>query len=313
MNLPKVFIDRPIPEGLEGLFEGRVELVGPDLSAMVEAVAALAGAARWDGERMDHGPNLKIVSRTGIGYDAVDLAAATERGIVACNAPDSPTISTAEHAVALMMHAAKSLGANQGRLRREEGDYFTATAAIELADRTLGLVGYGRIARRVARVAKALEMEVIATDPVVVAGDLDPADSVELVSFGDLLGRSDVVSAHCPPPSDGSFIFDASAFAAMKPGVIFINTARGALVDQDALVAALDRGQVGSAGLDVTVPEPFPGDHRLQQRDDVIITPHIASATDLGKRRLFSHALENVMTCLAGERVPTCVNPEVYE
>ena len=116
-----VYIDRPVPLGFDDLFEGRLTMVGPEPEALADAEAVLAGASIWDGPRMDQGPKVKIISRTGIGYDTVDLDAATERGIVVCNAPESPTISTAEHAMSLMLHSTKSLAANQRRLRQHDG------------------------------------------------------------------------------------------------------------------------------------------------------------------------------------------------
>lgn len=307
-----VYIDRPVPLGFDDLFEGRLTMVGPEPEALADAEAVLAGASIWDGPRMDQGPKVKIISRTGIGYDTVDLDAATERGIVVCNAPESPTISTAEHAMSLMLHSTKSLAANQRRLRQHDGDYYAANEGIELAGRTLGVIGYGRIGRRVVKAARGLEMETIACDPYIEAASLSPEQAVELVTLDELFARADVVSVHCPLTEETRGLMNAEAFAAMRPGVAFVNTARGGIVDQDALVDALDRGHVAFAGLDVTVPEPFPMEHPLQGRENVIITPHIASATDRGRRRMYSHAIDNVMTCLSGERVPNCVNPEVY-
>ena len=307
-----VYIDRPVPLGFDDLFEGRLTMVGPVPEALADAEAVLAGASIWDGPRMDQGPKVKIISRTGIGYDTVDLDAATERGIVVCNAPESPTISTAEHAMSLMLHSTKSLAANQRRLRQHDGDYYAANEGIELAGRTLGVIGYGRIGRRVVKAARGLEMETIACDPYIEAASLSPEQAVELVTLDELFARADVVSVHCPLTEETRGLMNAEAFAAMRPGVAFVNTARGGIVDQDALVDALDRGHVAFAGLDVTVPEPFPMEHPLQGRENVIITPHIASATDRGRRRMYSHAIDNVMTCLSGERVPNCVNPEVY-
>lgn len=308
-DLPTIFIDRPVPTGLGDLFEGVAETVGPQEEAIGEAQAVLAGASVWGGSEMDRGKDIRVISRTGIGYDSIDLEAATVRGIVVCNAPESPTISTAEHAVALLLHAAKSLTPNQTRLRAEQGDYYGENEAIELAGRTLGLVGCGRIGRRVARAARGLEMEVITHDPYLDSTSVD----FELVSLDELLARSDAVTAHCPLTPETRELFDAETFSKMRPGSIFINTTRGGLVDQEALVAALDSGHLAAAGLDVTVPEPLPADHPLQGRDNVMITPHIASATDLGRRRMYSHAIANILTCLDGDQVDNCVNPEVYE
>jgi phosphoglycerate dehydrogenase-like enzyme len=134
---------------------------------------------------------------------------------------------------------------------------------------------------------------------------------VELVDLAALFARADVVSVHAPLTDSTRRMFDSAAFAAMRPGVIFVNAARGGLVDQDALLAALDAGQVGAAALDVTDPEPLPVDHPLLHRDDVLVTPHIASATIAGKLRLYEHAVTNALAVLQGLPTPDVVNPEV--
>jgi D-3-phosphoglycerate dehydrogenase len=307
-TFPALYIDRSIPDGLDDLFSGRADIVGPDPAALAEADGVIAGAATWDGERMDGATDrLKVISRSGIGYDGVDLKAATERGLVVCNAPEAPTVSTAEHAVALLLAAAKRIPVNQQKLRDAAGDYFETNDAIELDGRTLGLVAYGRIARRVGAVAAALGMRVVTHDPY-----LDEAD-VDLVDFDSLLEQSDVISVHAPLTPDTRRMFDATAFAAMRPGVVFVNAARGGLVDQEALLIALGNGQVFAAALDVTDPEPLAPEHPLLSHPDVIVTPHIASATDRGKRRLFDHAIENALAVIAGDRPATVVNPEVYD
>ncbi len=305
---PTLYVDRPLPAGFEELFVGRARIVGPDPRDLALADGVIAGSALWGQTELASVPaSLQVISRTGIGYDTVDLAAATSAGVVVCNAPDAPTVSTAEHAIALVMVATKRLAVNQKRLRLADGDYFAANDGMELDGRTLGLVGYGRIARRVGVVGTALGMQVIAHDPYV-----DDAD-VELVGFADLLARADVVSLHAPLTADTRHLFDAAAFAAMRPGSVLVNTARGGLVDQDALLGALDNGPLFAAGLDVTEPEPLPTDHRLLARDDVFVTPHIASSTDRGKRRLYEHAIDNAIAVIDGVRPATVVNPEVYD
>jgi phosphoglycerate dehydrogenase-like enzyme len=303
-----LYVDRDLPLGVTELVAGDCTLCGPAAEAMATAHGIIAGATRWDGPRMDLVPNARVLSRSGIGYDSVDVVAATERGIVVCIAPDAPTVSTAEHAVALLLAAAKQLVPNQLRLRAGAGDYFASNGAVELAGRTLGLVGFGRIARRVHRVADSLDMAVIAHDPYLRADEI--ASGVELVPFPELLARADVVSVHAPLTADTYHLFGTEAFAAMRPGAIFVNAARGGLVDQDALLAALDSGRVAAAALDVTDPEPLPPDHPLLHRDDVIVTPHIASATDAGKVRLYQHAIDNARAVLLGGAPSLVVNPE---
>ena len=145
-------------------------------------------------------------------------------------------------------------------------------------------------------------MIVIAHDPYLEEDQVE--SGAELVGFAELLRRADVISVHAPLTEATRHLFDAAAFAAMRPGVIFVNTPAAALVDQDALLAALDSGQVGAAALDVTEPEPLPIDHPLLLRDDVIVTPHIASATGAGRLRLYEHAIDNALAVLAGRDPP---------
>jgi len=309
---PMLYLDRELPAEMMAVLGPRANLTGPGEDALARADGVIAGASRWDGPRMDAGPHLRVISRSGIGYDSVDVDAATARGIAVCIAPTAPTVSTAEHAVALLMAAAKDVVGNQERLRSGSGDYFARSESVELAGGTLGLVGYGRIARRVGRVADALDLHVIAYDPFLDAG---AADGAELVSFDDLLARADAISVHAPLTESTRRLFDADAFAKVRPGVIFVNSARGALVDQDALIDAVDAGRVGAAALDVTEPEPLALDHPLLHHPRIVVTPHIASATSAGRLRLYEHAIDNALGVLAGavaSETAVVVNPEVF-
>lgn len=306
-----IHIDRPLPDGALRL-DDRYRVVGPGDESLPEAQAAIVGGVRWDADRFDLAPGLRVLSRTGIGVDAVDLGEATARGVMVTNTPDGPTVSTAEHAMALLFSVAKTLTEHQQRLRDAVGDYGGLSTAVELDGLTLGLLAYGRVARRVARIARAVGMSVIAHDPFLDLDRLPDEDrDVELVGFGPLLARSDVLSLHAPLTPDSRRLFDAAAFASCRPGVIFINAARGGLVDHDALVNALDSGQVGAAGLDVTDPEPLPSDHTLLHRTNVVVTPHIASSTVVGRQRMLSMAIDQAIVALGGGRPACLVNLEV--
>ena len=257
-------------------------------------------------------PNLVAVCRTGIGYDAIDLEAATRRGVAVCNVPDGPTVSTAEHAVALMVAAAKRVIQSGNRLRNARGSYYRSHQAIELDGKTLGLVGFGRIARRLATVGTALGMKLLAYDPYL-TDNAFPSWVTRAATFGELLGRSDVVSVHVPMSPGNARMFDAEAFAGMKPGAVFVNTARGGLVDQEALLEALDRGHLFGAGLDVTDPEPLSPDHPLLHRPDVTVTPHIASATTEARIRIFKAAIDQALMVIGGRRPPHLLNPGAWD
>lgn len=299
-----IWIDRPFPK-LASVAQALElhEVVGPEDDRIAEASAVIVGGARWDADAMSRAPHLRVLARTGIGVDAVDLAEAQRRGIAVTNTPDGPTVSTAEHTIALLFSVAKTLPAHQRRLRLQEGSYALQSTAQELDGLTLGLLGFGRIAQRVARIAAAVGMTVITHDPFI-----GEAGDVELVDFDELLVRSDALSLHAPLTAETAGLFGADVFARCKRGALFVNCARGGLVDHDALVAALGSGQIAAAGLDVTDPEPLAADHPLLGFEQVVVTPHIASSTVAGRERMLTQALEQVLIGLAGTTPPNTVN-----
>jgi phosphoglycerate dehydrogenase-like enzyme len=316
--LPPLWFERPVLPGLASAVEASCMVLGPgsaeDRYAGIEsAVGAIVGASPYDGTVMDRAPGLRVIARTGIGYDAVDVAAATARGIAVCNTPDGPTISTAEHAVTLMLMVAKKVKPSEASLiAGSSGGYYARHEGIELAGKVLGLVGFGRIARRVAAMAESIGMRIVVFDPYVDAAAV-PRHIGRAETLDDLLRGADVVSVHVPLSDASRGMFDAERFGAMKRGAVFVNTARGGLVDQDALLAALDSGQVVGAGLDVTHPEPLPVGHPLLGRDDVVVTPHVASATADGKVRILRAAFDEAIAAIGGRRPQHLVNPEVWD
>ena len=317
-GLPPVWFERPVLPELAETVAAACTILGPatddDPSAGVAtAVAALAGSALYDGAFLDRAPHLKVIARTGIGYDRVDVAAATRRGIVVCNTPEGPTVSTAEHAVTLMLLVAKNVKASESALRMGVSrGYYIRHDGIELEGKLLGLVGFGRIARHVARIATGLGMRVAVFDPYI-APSAVPAGIVRVDALEALLGEADVISVHVPLTEASRGMFGAAQFGSMKPGAVFINTARGGLVDTDALLDAVQTGRLFGAGLDVTAPEPLSPGHPLLDRDDVVVTPHVASATADGKARIFRVAFQQAMDVIAGRRPEHLVNPEVWD
>lgn len=303
MSRHAFWFEAPLPAGYE--LPEAVSVVDDP----VDAVALVVGARTpWDDARFSALPRLCVIARSGIGYDNVDVAAATRHGVAAVNAPDAPTVSTAEHALALLLAVAKQLPASAARARTGATGPAPDHRALELDGLTLGLVGAGRIGSRVAGYAAALGMQVLVTDPA-----LDQVPVGELVTPDELWRRADVVSLHAPLTPATRHLVDADTLAAMKPGVILVNCARGGLVDHDALLVALETGHVAGAGLDVTEPEPLPAGHPLLGRDDVIVTPHVASSTTVGRRRLVAHAVEQALVWLEGGVPEHLLDPAVVD
>ena len=300
--MTKLWWVRGCPEHLRAEHEASgYTPVGPDLSDRSDAVAILAGAEVYDDEVMDSLPEMRVLARIGIGFDAVDLDAATARGIKVTNTPDGPTTSTAEHTIALMLAVTHELTASANRLRAATGDYVGHQNSMELNGRTLGLLGYGRIGRAVAVMASSIGMHVLITDPMF-------EDSV---SIDELLEQSDVLSIHAPATRSTIGLIDAGALARMRPGSVLINCARGSIVVTSDLVDALESGHLMGAGLDVTDPEPLDPEHPLLHMDNVMVTPHIASNTNAGRARMERMAFEQVQLALSGERPTQLLNPAV--
>jgi D-3-phosphoglycerate dehydrogenase len=256
-------------------------------------------------------PDLLAISTYGAGYDTVDVAACTEAGICVMNQAGSNAGAVAEHTLGLILGLSKRIGECDRRLRR--GDRFTRADAMgtDLDGLTLGIVGIGHAGRRVALLARAFGMTVIATDPLV-----EPAEIVrrgaQPVSLQELLRRSDVVTLHCPRDHGTLGMFGAPAFAAMKRGALFVTTARGGIHDEAALHASLTSGHLAGAGLDVWEIEPPAPDHPLLALDNVIVTHHTAGVTHGARRRMASMAASQVIDAAHGRRPPRLVNPEAW-
>jgi len=278
------------------------------------AQAALASSGlRYDGPLMDTAPNLRIIARTGIGVDNVDLAAATARGIVVCNTPDGPTESTAEHTVAMLLALAKMLKQGDAIVAAGKFGPRSALVGVEVQGKILGLMGLGRIGRRVAQICHdGLGMRVIAHDPFVTAEQAELL-GVTLVDLDDLITQSHFLSLHAPAIPSTHKMMNAARFAQMRDGAYLLNMARGPLVDESALLDALASGKLAGAGLDVFDPEPPTADSPLRGHPNVIATPHSASVTAEGRARMERMAVQRIVAFFAGEWVESIVNPNVMK
>ncbi len=321
----RIWFESTVPDEYRYMFEDIAEGISPGEQLKRDpyhrldlAHGVIAGGRDYDAAALDRAPNLLIIARTGVGYDTIDVPAATARDIAVINAPDAPTISTAELAVTLMMTVARSIKRVENELNRmlDSGvrkNIWGEYVAFEMHSTQLGIVGLGRIGGHVSGIANAIGMKVVAYDQYIADERFAKLGVEKANSMAELLGGSDFVSLHLPLNEETHKLMNAERFAQMKPGAVFINAARGGHVDEEALTAALDSGHLFGAGLDVTDPEPPLAGNPLFGRDNVVITPHIASATVAGRPRLFIHAMEQVVQVLRGERPPHLINPEVWD
>ncbi|MBN0042094.1 C-terminal binding protein [Cellulosimicrobium cellulans] len=251
---------------------------------------------------------VRMVSRMGIGYDMVDVAAATERGVAVANTPTYCIEEVASHTVAMILTLDRGLVAYDRALRA--GTWApTAQHAARLSSTVVAVIGYGRIGSEVARSARALGYRVLVHDPFV-----DPqavaSDGHEAVGIDEAVARADVITLHAPLTDSTRHLLDARTLATAKPGVRVVNTCRGPLIDEDALADALASGHVGSAALDVYATEPLPADSRLRTLDNVLLTPHAAWFSPEAMQDLPVHTARNAVDFLAGRPVPSIVNPD---
>ncbi len=322
---PKVLITRIIPnEGLNPLrAECEVDLWQGDLPPPHDVLLAHLRdkdgllsllTDKVDAELMDLNPRLKVVSNMAVGYDNIDVKAATERGLPVGNTPGVLTDTTADFAFALLMAAARRVveGADYARAGKWKTWGPMLLMGQDVHGATLGIVGFGRIGQGMAKRASGFNMRVLYYD-VYRREDLEKSMGVTYADMDTLLAQSDFVTIHTDLNQETRHLFNAGAFAKMKASATLINTARGPIVDPDALYEALRQGKIRAAALDVTEPEPIPADSPLLTLPNCLIVPHMASASIATRGKMAEMAARNLLAGLRGERLPTCVNPEVYE
>ncbi|MBV9514879.1 MAG: phosphoglycerate dehydrogenase, partial [Mycobacteriaceae bacterium] len=313
MSLPVVLIADKLAESTVAALGDQVEVRwvdGPNrdelLAAVPDADALLVrSATKVDADVLNAGARLKIVARAGVGLDNVDVDAATARGILVVNAPTSNIHSAAEHAVALLLAAARQIPAADASLREHTWKR-SAFSGTEIFGKTVGVVGLGRIGQLVAQRLAAFGAHLVAYDPYVSAARAAQL-GIELVSLDELLGRADFISVHLPKTPETAGLIGKEALAKTKPGVIIVNAARGGLVDETALAEAIASGHVQAAGLDVFATEPCT-DSPLFELAQVVVTPHLGASTSEAQDRAGVQTAEQVVAALTGGVVSTAVN-----
>ena len=322
---PKVFLTRTIAEAAMQQLSQEVDLEVWEGENPPPHEILLARAAQLDGiltlltDPIDlpvleaFAKKGKVISQMSVGFDNIDIVSATRLGIPVGHTPGVLTETTADFAWALIMAASRRIvEANQevhrGIWRHWGPDILLG---LELTGATLGIIGLGRIGQAVARRASGFNMRVLYHNPTR-RPDLEKSLGVKFAELDDLLARSDIVTIHAYLSKDTRHLFGRENFVKMKPQAILINTARGQIVNPEDLLWALQEKKIGAAGLDVFDPEPIPVNHPLLNMPNVIITPHIASATTQTRVRMAFMAVENLLAGLHGERLPYCANPQVY-
>jgi D-3-phosphoglycerate dehydrogenase len=322
--MAKVLVsDSLAPQGLEILEHARGLEVdyAPGLAPaeLLERIRDAEGLVIRSGtkvtrEVIERAEKLRVIGRAGIGVDNVDVGAATERGVVVVNTPSGNNVTTAEHAIALLVALARHIPQASASMKAGKWEK-TAFTGMELSNRTLGVIGLGNIGRVVAQIAQGIGMRVIAYDPHLpeeIAAKLD----IELVGLDDLYQRADALTVHVPKTKETTGLLGAEAFAKCRKGVLVVNAARGGIVDEKALLAALESGQVGGAALDVFLAEPPPADDPLVRHPRVICTPHLGASTEQAQLNVAIQVAEQVRDYLVngeirnGVNVPS-VSPEI--
>lgn len=320
-----VFVTRHLPASLEALQQiARVEVwpdrLPPPYEVLRQRCQTVDGLLCLltdpiDRPLLDASPRLRVISQMAVGYDNIDVAAATECRIPVGHTPGVLTNATADFAWALLMAAARQVVAGDrftraGQWRTWEPDLLLGP---DVAGATLGIVGLGRIGQAVARRARGFDMRILYTSRQRCDMALEQELGAEFVPLPELLGQADFVTLHTPLSDATHHLLGDRQLAQMKPSAVLINTARGPIVDPDALYRALSTGQIAAAALDVTDPEPISPDSPLLRLDNLIITPHLGSASHQTRTKMAQMAIANLVAGLQGEPLPHCVNPQLYQ
>jgi glyoxylate reductase len=322
---PSVFVSRIIPdEGLNLVLaacdaEVWQDELPPPRTVLLEKIKDKVGLLslltdKIDAELMDLNPQLRVVSNYAVGFDNIDIPAATERGLPIGNTPGVLTDTTADFAFTLMVSAARRVveGADYVRAGKWKTWGPKLLTGVDIHGATLGLIGFGRIGQAMAKRASGFDMRVLYYDQYR-REDLEQSMGVKYVDLDTLLRESDFVSIHTDLNASTRHLFDADAFSKMKSSAVLINSARGPIIDPAALYDALSSGKIRAAALDVTEPEPINLDSPLVQLPNCLIVPHIASGSIATRGKMAEIAAKNLIAGLRGERLPAPVNPDVYE
>ncbi|HKZ44338.1 MAG TPA: D-glycerate dehydrogenase [Anaerolineales bacterium] len=324
MVKPKVFVTRKIlEEGMKMITQDCDAVVWqdelpPPHSELIKRAKGMDGLLCLLTDNIDQeviesaGENLKVISNHAVGFDNIDIATASSRGIPVGNTPGILTDATADFAFTLLLSCARRVIEADRYVRKGLWQTWSPDQLLgaDISGTTLGIIGFGRIGQAMVKRAAGFDMKILFHDPEFL-GDFSNRNVCK-VDLDTLLGSSDFISIHTPLNEQTRHMINTDAINKMKPTAILINTARGAVVDPDALYHALKNKRIRSAALDVTDPEPITMQNQLLELDNLLISPHIASASVSTRNRMSIMAAENLIAGVQGKRLPNCVNPEIY-
>lgn len=318
--MDKIVLSHPLYRDGMALLEGRAELVIPNdgdsdhiLDQLRDADAFILRIGKIDGAAIDQCPRLRVITRPGVGYDNVDVESATRHGIPVVLCPSANFRAVAEHTVSLLFACSKNTVESAAETRQGNFSIRDKYAAVDIFHKTLVLLGFGSIGREVARMCAGLDLRIGVYDPYVKRETVEALGYTYYEDLMEALAAADYVSLHMPSLPSTRGLIAAPQLAAMKPTAFLLNTARGDIVDEDALLAALERGGIAGAGLDVLAREPIPREHPLLALPNVTVTPHMAAQTRETVSKLVTMAAQGTLAVLAGERWPHVANPQVYD
>lgn len=295
-----------------------VEVVMVTSDQPLEAVARdtngiLAGLSMFDRRFIENAPNLKIIAKHGVGYDNIDVAAATKRKIPVAVTPYANSLSVAEYTVGLMLALSKKFFPSNLSLKQGAFREMKAFTGLDLWGKTVGVIGVGRIGSEVVRICRlAFNMTVMAYDPYLSDAYITNTGAQRTDRLDDLLKRSDYVTVHCPLTPETKDLLNEKELRMMKKSAYLLNTARGGIINEQALVKALNKGRPAGAAIDATIEEPPNPNHPLLIHEKILVTPHIAANSDEAMSRMATMAAEEILRVLNGQRPMNIVNPEIY-
>ena len=316
----KIVISHPLYEDGMKLLENKGEIVIPNngdsdeiIDDLRDADAFILRIGKMDRKAIEQCKNLKVITRPGVGYDNVDVEAATEKGIPVVICPSANARAVAEHTVALILACSKNIVESNNETKKGNFNIRNKYVAVDVIGKTISIIGFGNIGREVARLCSGLDMNISVYDPYVSRKDVEELGYMYFENLNETITTGDYVSLHMPSLASTKGMIGMEQFACMKETAFFINCARGDLVDEEEMIEYLKKNKIAGAGLDVLEQEPMPEDHPLMKLEHVVLTPHMAAQTQETVSELVTMAVEGTLAVLNFEKWPHVANPEVYK